>query len=434
MGHLSTEEIVAALVSDRVGLVRDLAPQPRGPEEPVPPYLYTADLSHFDFRMAPRSERLNAGKGRTPDEARLSALGEAVERYSAYHWDAKRVVVGPADATAITPQDCVLYSPAQYAAGLPYARWAVGDDASWIDGVELLSGTAVQVPAALAYLVNPLPRFEDHVTTITSNGLSAGATLEQAVLGGLYEVIERDALMITWLNRLPATTIRTPDTGCEAAAIIRHYRWQNVTIRLFLIHTDQLPTVVMAVAENPPGVLPLRGVGMGCDIDPVVAVDKAVFEMCQARPSEAARFRAQNPAERLKTYADVTEIDDHPGFHALPRNAHEFDFLSATGASVELGDLDRHGSPDPASALIEVAERLRETGARVAYADITAPDVRSVGIHVVRAFATGLQPIHFGYGEGRFGGRRLFDAPVRWGLRTTPLTEDALNLCPHPLA
>ena len=88
------DRLSSVLVSRRVGLVTELASQLRGPEEPVPPYLYTATLAHFDFRQAPRRNRLNAGKGRSTAEARLSALGEAVERYSAYHWDPQRMWTG----------------------------------------------------------------------------------------------------------------------------------------------------------------------------------------------------------------------------------------------------------------------------------------------------------------------------------------------------
>src|SRR4051812_12664356 len=79
------------LVSPRVGIVTELSPQGRGPEEPAPPYLYTAMLAHFDFRTAPPQERLAAGKGRTQRDAMLSALGEAVERYCAYHADPARI-------------------------------------------------------------------------------------------------------------------------------------------------------------------------------------------------------------------------------------------------------------------------------------------------------------------------------------------------------
>lgn len=330
------ERLVSVLVSRRCGLVTDIAPQSRGPDEPCPPHLWTATLAHYNFQNAPRSERLNAGKGRTEAEAKLSALGEAIERYSAYHWDDGRLRVGLAGPTAITPSDCVLYSPDQYGAGMPYPEWSPDVPTTWITGTELPSGNPVDLPAALVYLVSPTPRREDHVTAITSNGLAAGPDLTGAILGGLYEVIERDALMITWLNKLPATVIETPQGGCYSAAIIRHYAQFGVTVRLISLATDQAPTVVMAIAENPQGQGAARLIGMGCDIDPVAAIDKAVFEMCQARPSMAARLQSGDPASRLKRYEDVKDLDDHPLFHAIPANSWEFDFLFSDGATTAI--------------------------------------------------------------------------------------------------
>jgi ribosomal protein S12 methylthiotransferase accessory factor len=423
------------LVSPRTGLVTELVPQHRGPEEPVPPHLFTAMLAHFDFRAAPRQERLNAGKGRTEQEAKLSALGEAVERYAAYHLDPARLSTGPAAPGAITPADCVLYSEAQYAQdGFAFRPWTPDAEISWIGGTDLNSGEAVPLPAALVHLVYPMPRIEDHFTAVTSNGLSAGPTLARAILGGLYEVIERDALMITWMNRLPAIELDAMACRCHAATIIRHYRRFGVGVRLLKLATDQLPHAIMAVADDSDLGRPARLVGMGCDLDPVVACDKAIFELCQARPSEAVRTREKPPAGRLNSYEDVKDLDDHPGFHAMRENLHEFDFLDGGAGSVALRDLASFATGDGEADVAAVAERLKQTGARAAYADITMPDVAEAGYRVVRAIATGLQPIHFGWGQARLGGRRLYDAPMRWGFASRPSTAETLNVCPHPLA
>lgn len=425
----------AALLSRRCGLLREMAPQGRGPDEPCPPFLWTATLSHFDFRAAGRAERLNAGKGRSEAEARLSAMGEAIERYSACHWDPARVRVGTARADAITPADLVLHSDAQYASGLlAYPRWSDETETSWITGIELPVGNPVELPAALVYLVSPTPRHLDHVTAITSNGLAAGADLDRAIIGGLHEVIERDALMITWLNRLPATLIETPETGCMAAAIIRHYRRFGVVVRLFWLASDQAPLVVMAVADNPDPAQGARMIGMGCDLDAAAAIDKAVFELCQARPSMASRMAQGGAAARLRSYAEVRDLDDHPMFHALPENSAEFDFLLTSGRTVTLDRMPRSNLTRPAEILDRIVAGATAAGGRVAYCDITASDIAPLGPRVVRAAVTGLQPIHFGHGEGRLGGRRLYEAPVRWGLRDHPLTEADLNPCPHPLA
>ena len=77
---------------------------------------------------------------------------------------------------------------------------------------------------------------------------------------------------------------------------------------------------------------------------------------------------------------------------------------------------------------------MTRRGYRVAYAELTTSDVAPYGIHVARAIATGLQPIHFGWGEERFGGRRLFELPYQLGFAPAVRTETDLNPCPHPMA
>lgn len=423
------------LVSPRTGLVTELVPQSRSAEEPVPPHLFTATLAHFDFRAAPRQERLNAGKGRTEQEAKLSALGEAVERYAAYHLNPARLSTGPAPPGAITPVDCVLYSDAQYAQeGFRYRPWTKDTEISWIEGTDLDSGEPVPLPAALVHLVYPMPRIEDYFTAVTSNGLAAGPTLPRAILSGLYEVIERDALMISWMNRLPAIELDVMDSRCHAATIIRHYRRFGVGVRLLKLATDQLPCVMMAVADDSDPARPARLIGMGCDLDPAVACDKAAFELCQARPSEMVRYRDKPPAARLRSYQDVKDLDDHPAFHAMRENLHEFDFLFGSAAPTALRELKSCATGDEDADLAAVVARLTQTGARAACAEVTTPDVAQAGYRVVRAIATGLQPIHFGWGEARLGGRRLFEAPMRWGFAGRPSTPETLNYCPHPLA
>jgi ribosomal protein S12 methylthiotransferase accessory factor len=428
----------AELVSSKVGIVKSLAAQARGSDEPVPPYLHTATLSNFDFRTAEKSERIAAGKGRTESEAIASAVAEAIERYCAYHWDPFRTFVAPWSAVrdrAISPDDCVLYSDAQYAT--PEWRtvhWSEEQEVSWIEGIELPGGQSVILPAGLVFLVTPPPRPEDFFVPSSSNGLAAGTTLVAAALGGLYELMERDALLIAWMNRLPATEIDLQRAGPAAAQIARHFQRLAVRVRAFLMPSDLPAAVVMAVSFDSDPARPSQVIGMGCHLDPQVAVMKALYEMCQGRPSEARRFADNPPHGRLTRYEDVRTLDDHSAFASLPQQRGEFDFLAASGALVGTGELRSAATGDAERDLLFTADALTALGCRVAYVDLTLPDVAPFGIHVARAIATGLQPVHFGHGTERLGGRRLFELPEKLGLADRVRTIADLNPCPHPLA
>jgi ribosomal protein S12 methylthiotransferase accessory factor len=426
------------LVSPKVGLIRQIAPQPRPADEPLPPHLYVATLANFDFRAAERSERIGAGKGRTEEEAIASAIGEAVERYCAFQWDPRRTWLAPwADVAeaAIAPSELVLYSDRQYASGdLRVAPWTPGQETTWIRGIELPSGRVVALPASLVYLVHPAPRIEDTFAPASSNGLAAGPSLAAAVLGGLCELMERDALLVAWMNRLPAVELDLPHSGSLAASVRRQYARAGVTLRAFALPSDLPATTVLALSlEDAPG-RPAQVVGMGCHPDPEVALVKAVFELCQGRPSEGRRFVDKPPHGRLQHYEDVRTLDDHSAFVSQAERRGEFDFLSRGGATAAVGDLPRPREGTPDDHLGFCVERLTALGVRVAYCDLTLPDVAPYAFHVVRALATGLQPVHFGHGLERLGGRRLFEVPQRLGLAPSVRTEEDLNPCPHPLA
>jgi len=426
------------LVSPRVGLIREIGPQGRGADEPMPPFLYTATLSNFDFRVASRSDRMAAGKGMTREEAIASAIGEATERYCAYHWDPERTFLAKSTDIAtrcITPQECVLYCDRQYSTfEWPHPRWSPERELAWINGVDVVDGDVVALPASLVYLVFPPPRIEDYFAPSTSNGLAAGPTLERAVLGGLCELMERDAMLITWMNRLPAVELKFADDPSICGRIYRHYAHFGVNVRAFVMPTDLPSTTVMAISFEEDPARPANVVGLGCHPDPQVALLKALFELCQGRPAEASRFQTKPPQGRLNNYDDVHTLDDHSAFMSQADRRHEFAFLWQTGETKRVEDLPNWSNGGAAADLARCSAELAAKGHRPAYAELTTPDLVEYGVHVVRVIVPGLQPVHFGNGQERLGGERLFKLPQQLGFIDGVRTETDLNPCPHPLA
>ena len=429
---------LSELVSSKVGLIREIGPQGRGADEPMPPYLYTATLSHFDFRMATRVERMAAGKGRTRDEAIASAIGEATERYCAYHWDPERTFLAKwtdLKTRSINPQQCVLYTDRQYNQfEWPHPQWAPERELGWINGVDVCDGEIVAMPANAVYLVFPPPRMEDYFAPSTSNGLAAGATLAGAILGGLCELMERDAMLITWMNRLPAVELKFDDSPELPGRILRHYAHFGVSVRAFLMPSDLPAATVMAISFEEDPTRPANVVGLGCHPDPKIALLKALFELCQGRPAEAARFVNKPPQGRLNKYEDVHTLDDHSAFMSQMDRRHEFEFLWRTGETKRVDELPNWSNGDPAQDLERCARELASKGHPPAYVELTTPDLVEYGVHVVRVIAPELQPVHFGYGVERLGGERLYTLPQQLGFAESRRSESDLNPCPHPLA
>jgi ribosomal protein S12 methylthiotransferase accessory factor len=426
------------LVSPRVGIIRDLARMPRGDDEPIPPILYRATLANFDFKTASAQERGAAGKGLTEEEAIGGAIGEAIEHYCGSHPTIERIrraklsAVGP---DAVLPADCVLFSKAQYATpGFPFSPLSEDTELDWLPVTELSSGRTVLAPAALIHL-NPRPRpQEENLCPSTSNGLAAGPDLAAAIVSGLCELAERDGFLVYWMNRLPAPELQLPKDDPMISAITAHYRRFDVETRIFNITTDLPMCAMMAVTLDRSGNGPAAVFALGCNLDPRRAVIKSLFEMCQVRPGVARSAEASAGSKPISRYEDIQTLEDHSGYFANLTQMHEIDFLLAGGPKNKLDDLPNRSLGSAEADLQVCVTGLAAAGHRAVFAELTTDDLLDYPIRVVRTIVPGLQPMHFGFGQQRLGGRRLFEIPHRLGYAAAPRREADLNPCPHPLA
>jgi ribosomal protein S12 methylthiotransferase accessory factor len=168
-------------------------------------------------------------------------------------------------------------------------------------------------------------------------------------------------------------------------------------------------------------------------LNPRTALEKALFELCQIRPGETVEFK-RNSGSRLQNYSDVRNLRDHSAFLMSHDRKSELAFLLDSGRKQRIEELPDGASGDTKKDLETAVEGLIRAGSRVAYADLTTPDIEPFGIRVVRTIATGLQPINFGHGEERLGAQRLFELPRILKYADKTRTEADLNPCPHPLA
>jgi len=154
-----------------------------------------ADLTPLDRLRLPvysattplaRDLTIHTGKGLDAESAELSALMEAVERVSAEQVERPTLRssfrrMSDKVRSAIDPRAFDLPDDSRFSDDRPL---------TWIDGWDLVRKETVWVPLDLA----TSPPAEGVLRHVDTNGLAAGNTLLEAVVHGLCEVIERDAL------------------------------------------------------------------------------------------------------------------------------------------------------------------------------------------------------------------------------------------------
>jgi ribosomal protein S12 methylthiotransferase accessory factor len=380
------------------------------------------------------------GKAETQEVAAVRALAEAVERYCATQPDPGETVrasLAALEPQALNPTDCVLYSDRQYdQLGFNYARFSAKTTMTWTRGMVLPDRESILVPAILVYLVPTWTRPEEHICPPTSNGLAAGVSTEMAILNGLLEVVERDAFMVSWLTRRRGPHIDYSRQWGLSATVRNHYSRFGVEVVVIDLTTDLPIHVMLAIAIDRGAGGPAAVIGLGASLDPGLAVEKALLEVCQGRPAEAMRCRHKPPQERLRTFSDVRDAVDHGALFSMPHMLDELDFLLASGplGEASLEELPDYSTGSTWEDVRFCVDALADVGSKAICVDVTTPDIAPLGLRVVRTIVTGLQPIHFGQGEERMGGKRIFELPMKLGCSPRPLTEDDINPCPHPLA
>ena len=364
------------------------------------------------------------GKGSTAEQGEASALMEAIERYSGiFQGDEIRATRRFTDfpsGEAIPPNDVLLFSDAQLRqdAASPTRRLRTSrrrSRRSSIDrqrsngrrsGLCATNASNIFRPACCIFFTGAPAAF-----AADSNGCAAGNTLEEAIVQGFLELVERDAYAIWWYNRLQRPEV---DLGQFDDSYVRDLQNQLAETgrRLWVLDITSdlgIPTFVAVTHWMQNGRENIE-FGSGAHFDARIALLRALTELNQFL-SLGLMGGGTGEKSSLDGVAPL-RLEDHP-------------YLTPSGNPMvqpELGSKFGHlDTREQVMACVSIAKRA---GLDFLVLDQTRPDIEAP---VVRVIVPGLR--HF---YRRFAPGRLYDVPVKLGLRDRPLTEDELNpIHPH---
>ena len=241
----------------------------------------------------------SAGKGSSRRQSEVSALCEAIERYSsAFHGDEIRCrrrfadLAGAGGRDAIHPNDVQLFSDRQLelaeqinARGHPYnvvpPRLDPDAEIDWSPVWSLTRDRHRYLPTSMLYGMTPEQRGSSDFIA-DSNGCAAGNTLEEAILQGFFELVERDAFAIWWYNRLRRPEVDLESFGDEYLASARdYYRGVHRDMWVLDVTNDLGIPVFVALSRRTDADAEDIIYGAGAHTDPRIAALRAVCELNQ---------------------------------------------------------------------------------------------------------------------------------------------------------
>jgi ribosomal protein S12 methylthiotransferase accessory factor len=429
-------DVVDSLVDARVGIVRFVEEIPR--EAGCPDFFHVYARAS-DTRPLSGQKNFWAAGGAAIDRERATAkaIGEAVERYCAALFDAQELPLSScaeARFSCAPPGAFASYTPEQYAApGFPYVPFDESTPIRWAPAFDPLTGADCFVPAAMVFVPYTFHRGsgDSPICQPISTGLACHCSPAEAAISGICEVIERDAVMITWLARLGLPQIRSESLSDANYDVVR--RLEHCGGRVTLLDASMpegIPTV-LGTLQCPAASAPALVVAGATSLDPEEAVRKSLEELAHTRRYS---HRIKSSLPRLvpgpPDHANVVDQITHLNFWADQANEPGAGFLWTSARRVDFASLPKLATGDPRRDLQVLCGKVRDAGYRCLVADVTTSDVASLGLSVVHALIPGFHPLTLGHAWRVLGGRRLHELPQRLGYPA--VAERGSNPSPHP--
>jgi len=286
-----------------------------------------------------------SGKGATEIQARISAIMESVERCFA---EIPETNIDFRDKTVDTDRIIETY-----------------------EDLEILNDCEVLVPANAIYhpYISGMFLFRSN-----TSGLASGNTIEEAIVHGLLEVIERDAISIAEYSRNVGTEIILQEDDGEVYDLKSKFESNDIPVKLWLLPSiTGIPVVVAALDDIKTKDPTMLVMGAGAHLSAEHAIFRAL--------TEAAQFRLAQISGAREDVQKRSGFVVGAGYERMKRMNK---FWYEDGETTTLPEIPDLLSDTPAGSIRTIVERLRLCGAaeHVIIVDISQP---WIDVPVIRA-------------------------------------------------
>jgi oxazoline/thiazoline synthase len=391
-------------------------------------------LSIFDDTASLRQNLggRSAGKGRTDSQAMASGFCEAIERYSGVFQGDEIREKGSYQHMgdkAIHPNACMNFSQQQYQHREQWNIECQGwfqkvpepfDEEREIDWTPVWSLTHQEfkyLPTAYCYY-GYRPNYKPDCWA-DSNGCATGNTLEEAILQGFMELVERDAVALWWYNFLQKPQVDLDSFDEPYFQSLKQY-YQTLNREIWVLDiTSDLNIPVFAAISRRSDSRQVEDIvlGYGAHFDAKIAISRALTEVNQILPNvllAKADGSTQYPpsADTLAVnWWKTATLAEQP--YLVP------DDLTAAKVSGDYSEMVNDDLLDDVKLCQQIVEK---NGLEMLVLDQTRPDI---GLKVAKVIVPGMRHMWKRLAPGR-----LYQVPVKMGWLPEALTEERLNSFP----
>ena len=329
------------------------------------------------------------GKGIAKDHARASAMMEGFERYSAERQDSDETTIATLEEISelgefITPESL----------NLPKDFKKQNLDSmklEWSTAKDLISNKEYLIPTNAIYHPYIHGNECESLFKSNTNGLASGNVLEEAILHGIFEVIERDAWSIFELTHKNYAQIDLDSIESDIVnETIDKFESEGIKIKLMDFTADiKVPTIAASADDTVTRDAGLLTLGMGTHLDPEVAILRALTEVAQSRATQI------NGAREDTVRADFAR---EAGYERMKR-INKYYFRDEE-EKISISSIENKSTTSITKDLEIVKEELMANDIdKILYYDLTRPelDVSVVRVIIPEMELFALDPSRAGY-------------------------------------
>lgn len=340
----------------------------------------------------------------------------------------------------VDPSAFILHTEEQYANPLfKLEAYSQALECGWVWAHSVRRNEPVLIPEQLGYYnIQSRPGMPaNRFIYDSSNGGALGGSIEEAALGGLHEVVERDAYFSTWYSRLAPARIDTRSIDDRhSAALIARSEAAGFEVHLFDMTTEARIPVVGAMIVDPADDATVKSYcASACEGRWNGAIFAALAEVTTSMGvyKKNGSFDRDRARAMLENDALVMDMFDHVQLYSLSETFDRLRFL--LGGEVRTLQECRARVPD--ALFVDLTEELKADCAKVLgvasdilIVDQTFSDLRKLGLSAAKVLVPGLLPVTFGHQYRRIDMARL-DRFARFKGAVNP-TFTVANVNPYP--
>ena len=245
--------------------------------------------------------KVSAGVGELSEIAEIKTIAESYERFfTTFENSDKSKFHSPTDGSKVLKLENFIHNKNILTKLTPSGRC--------MTGVCVNSGKSVSIPIELLFIKEDCEECDYFGTT--TNGCAANVDLKSAEKSAVLELIERDAFVYMWCNKVKPKLISKKNISKENLEKIKRMKQLGAVVDVVDItreYGNVVLTRIYSIGEN----VNYVGFGLSCALDINTAIEKSLDEAISGYVHLVSKYNdSKESASNLSDYTDMEDLFD----------------------------------------------------------------------------------------------------------------------------